>query len=65
MDSQDYRRLGKVLFMAGEGLLYIKLFKFAERLIEKDMAFKHLVDQAFESGVNQSSFPVNNRYASR
>ena len=29
------------------------------------VAFEHFVDQAFESGVNQSSFPVNSRYASR
>jgi hypothetical protein len=29
------------------------------------VAFQHFVDQVFESRVNQSSFPVNNRYASR
>jgi hypothetical protein len=29
------------------------------------VAFEHLVDEAFEAGVNQSSFPVNNLYASR
>jgi hypothetical protein len=29
------------------------------------VALEHLLDQGFESGMNQSSFPVSNRYASR
>ena len=65
MDAEHNRGLGEVLFVAGEGLFYVELFEFADRLIEKDVAFKHFVDQAFESGVDQSSFPVNKRYASR
>ena len=51
--------------MSGQGLFYIELFKLAHRLIEEDVTFEHFVYQAFESGMNQSSFPVNNLYASR
>ena len=65
MDAEDDSGFGKVLFVAGEGFLDVELFEFADRFVEKDMAFKHFVDQSFESGMNQSSLPVNNRYASR
>ena len=65
MDAEHDGGLREVLIVAGEGLFYIELFEFADRLVEKDVAFKHFVDQAFKSGMNQSSFPVNNLYASR
>jgi len=65
VDAEDGGCVREMLFVAREGLLYIELLKLAERFIQKDVALEHLVDQAFESGVNQSSFPVNNRYASR
>src|SRR6185369_225794 len=65
VDAENGGRVRQMLFVAREGLLYIELLKLAERFIQKDVALEHLVDQAFESGVNQSSFPVNNRYASR
>jgi len=51
--------------VTGKGFLDVELFEFADCFVEKDVAFKHLVDQIFESGMNQSSCPVNNRYASR
>jgi hypothetical protein len=53
-----------VLLVAREGLLYIELLEFADGLIQKDVAFEHFVDQAFEAIMNQSSFPVSSRYAS-
>jgi hypothetical protein len=65
MDAEDDSGFREVLFVTGEGFLDVELFEFADRFVEKDMAFKHFVDQSFESGMNQSSFPVNNRYASR
>ena len=60
MDAEHYGRVREVLLVFREGLLDVELFEFAERLIEKDAAFEHFIDEAFESGVNQSSFPVNN-----
>ena len=51
--------------MPRQGFLYVELFELAQGLIQKDVALEHFLDQAFESGVNQSSFPVNNLYASR
>jgi len=65
VDAEHGGRVREVLLVTREGLLYVYLFKLAESLIQKDVALEHLVDQAFELGVNQSSFPVNNRYASR
>ena len=65
VDAEHDGGLREVLFVACERLLYIELFEFADRLVEKDVAVKHFVNQAFESGMNQSSFPVNNLYASR
>ena len=65
MDAEDDGGFGEVLFVTGKGFLDVELFKFADRFIEKDVAFEHFVDESFESGMNQSSFPVNNRYASR
>ena len=53
------------MLVAQERFFYIELFKLGEGLLEKDVALEHFVDQAFEAGVDQSSFPVNNRYASR
>ena len=61
MDAEDDGGLREMLLVAREGLLYVELLEFGERLVEKDMALEHFVDQAFESGVNQSSFPVNKR----
>jgi len=65
VDAEDGGRVREMLFVTREGLLNIELLKLAERFIQKDVALEHLLDQAFKSGVNQSSFPVNNRYASR
>ena len=59
MNSEDDGRLREMLLVTGERLLYIELFKLAHRFIKKDVAFEHLVDQVFESGVDQSSFPVS------
>ncbi len=59
MDAEHGGRVGEVLFVFCERLFDVELFEFAERLIEKDVAFEHFVDEAFESGVNQSSFPVS------
>ena len=59
VDAEDGGRVGDVLFVAGEGFLDVELLEFAERFIEKDVAFEHFVDQVFEAVVNQSSFPVS------
>ena len=61
VDAEDGGRVGDVLFVAGEGFLDVELLEFAERFIEKDVAFEHFVDQVFETVVNQSSFPVSSR----
>ena len=60
MDAEDGGGVGDVLLVTGERLLYIELLEFAERFVEKDVAFEHFVDQVFEAVVNQSSFPVSN-----
>jgi hypothetical protein len=60
MDSKDRGGFGEVLFVAGERLFYIELLEFTQSLVKKDVAFEHFVDEAFESGSNQSSLPVNN-----
>jgi hypothetical protein len=65
VDAEDEGGLREVLLVAREGLFYVELFEFGEGLIEKDVALEHFVYEAFESGMNQSSFPVNKRYASR
>ena len=65
VDAQDGGRVGDVLLVAREGLLYVELLEFAHSLIQEDVAFEHFVHQGFEAIVNQSSFPVNNLYASR
>lgn len=44
MDAEHDGRLGKVLFVPGEGLLYIELLKFPNRLVEEDVAFQHFVN---------------------
>ena len=59
MDAQDGGGVGDVLLVTGERLLDIELLEFAERFIEKDVAFEHFVDQVFKAIVNQSSFPVS------
>ena len=59
MDSEHHRGFREVLFVPGEGLLYIELLKLADGFVEEDMSFQHLVDQGFETVVNQSSFPVS------
>ena len=65
MDAEDSGCVGDVLLVTGERLLDVELFEFAERFIQKDVAFEHFVDQAFEAVMNQSSFPVSSLYASR
>ena len=65
MDSDGRCGFGDVLLMASHGLFDVELLEFAEGLVQKDVALEHLLDQTFKSGVNQSSFPVNSRYASR
>jgi len=65
VDAEDGRGFREVLVVPGQGFLNIELLKLAHRLIQQDVAFEHFVDEAFKSGVNQSSFPVNNRYASK
>ena len=59
MDAEDSRGVGDVLLMTGERLFNIELLEFAERFIQKDVAFEHFVNEAFETVVNQSSFPVS------
>ena len=59
MDAEHGGSVGDVLLVAGERFLDVELFEFAERFIQKDVAFEHFVDQAFEASMNQSSFPVS------
>jgi len=59
MDAEDGGGVGDVLLMTSERLLDIEFLEFAERFVEKDMAFEHFVDQVFQAVVNQSSFPVS------
>ena len=59
MDAEDGGCVGDVLLVTGERLLDVELLEFAERFIEKDVAFEHFVDQVFETVMNQSSFPVS------
>ena len=65
VDAQDGGRVGEVLLVARESLLYVELFEFTQGLIQEDVAFEHFIDQSFEAVVNQSSFPVSSLYASR
>ena len=59
VDAEDGGRVGDVFFVTGERFLDVELLEFAERFVEKDVAFEHFVDQVFETVVNQSSFPVS------
>ena len=59
MDAEHGGGVGDVLFVTCERLLNVELFEFAERFIQKDVAFEHFVNEAFETVVNQSSFPVS------
>ena len=59
MDSEDDGGLREMLLVTRERLFDIELFKLAHRLVKKDVAFEHLVDEVFESSVDQSSFPVS------
>lgn len=59
MDAEDGSGVGDVLLVTSERLLDIELLEFAERFIQKDVAFEHFVDQGFETIMNQSSFPVS------
>ena len=59
MDAEHSGGVGDVLLVARERLLYIELLKFADGLFQKDVALEHFVNEAFESVVNQSSFPVS------
>ncbi len=47
VDAQHNGRIGEVLLVFRERLLDVELFEFAERLIEKDVALEHFVDEAF------------------
>ena len=59
MDAEHGGSVGDVLLVARERFLDVELLEFAERFVEKDVAFEHFVDQVFETVVNQSSFPVS------
>lgn len=59
MDAEDGGGVRDVLLVTSERLLDIEFLEFAERFVEKDMAFEHFVDQVFQAVVNQSSFPVS------
>ena len=59
MDAEDGGRVGDVLLVAGERLLDVELLEFAERFVQKDLAFEHFVDEGFEAIMDQSSFPVS------
>ena len=59
MNAEHGGRVGDVLLVAGERFLDVELLEFAERFIQKDVAFEHFVDQGFETRMNQSSFPVS------
>ena len=59
MDAEHGGGVGNVLLVTREGLLYIELLEFLDGLFQKDVAFEHFVNKAFESVVNQSSFPVS------
>lgn len=65
VNAEDGGSVRDVLLVPRQGLLDVKLFEFTEGFIQKDVALEHFVDQAFETVVNQSSFPVTNLYASR
>ena len=65
VDAEHGGRVGDVLLVTGECFLDVELFELAERFIQKDVAFEHFVDQAFEAIMNQSSFPVSSLKASR
>lgn len=60
MDAEDDGGVRKMLLVAREGFFDVELFKLADGLIQEDVAFEHLVNQAFEASMNQSSLPVNN-----
>ena len=47
MNAEDGGRVREVLLVTREGLLYVELLKFAECLIQKDVALEHLLDQTF------------------
>ena len=59
MNAEDRGGVGDVLLVAREGFLDVELFKLADRLIQKDVAFEHFVDEVFEAIMDQSSFPVS------
>ena len=59
MDAKHGGSVGDVLLVARERLLYIELFEFADGLFQQNVAFEHFVNEAFESVMNQSSFPVS------
>src|ERR1043165_2339107 len=59
VDAEHRGRVGDVLLVTGERLLDVELLEFAERFVQKDVAFEHFVDQAFEARGNESSFPVS------
>ena len=65
MDTEHGGSVGNVLLVTGERFLDVELLEFAERFVEKDVAFEHFVDQGFKASMNQSSCPVSSLYASR
>lgn len=48
MDPEDFCGVGEMLSMARQSFFDIDLFKFGDRLIQKDLAVQHLIDQGFK-----------------
>jgi len=59
MDAEHGGRVREMLLMTREGLLNVELLEFTHGLIQKDVTFKHLINQIFETVVDQSSLPVS------
>ena len=59
MDTEHGGSVGDVLLVTRQRLLDVELLEFAERFVQKDVAFEHFVDQSFEASMNQSSLPVS------
>ena len=55
MDAEDDSGAREVLAVFCECFLYVKLLKFADRLVEEYVALQHLVDQRFKSGTHDQS----------
>src|ERR1051326_6186805 len=55
MDAEDDGGVREMLFVPGKRLLDVNLFELCKRLVQKDLAFKHLVDQRFKTGTHCSA----------